>query len=744
MKCPNCNEPSLVETMARGGVLVDVCKTCKGVWLDRGEVFLLSQRPKELERLLAGDTSEITLSERECPRCTLNLQKVPFLRADLTVDRCPQCEGYWFDAGELSHALEADRRAFQLQTDPLERGASDKPFDGSSLDPGGSVRDERVHTRLSDLASGMVPLPNLWIRSAGVLILLYGILGVVLITLAQLGVLSAGVAVGIGVAIIIGQFVFGPWLMDLMLRWVYKFSWVSLDQLPAHLGEFVRRVTAEQNMKVPSFGLIHDGAPNAFTYGHHPGDMRIVITQGILDLLEPAEVEGVVAHEIGHGKNWDMVLMTVVQLVPLLLYFLYRTALQAGNRGKDNGYRIAVAVGAYVLYIVSEYMVLWFSRCREYYADRFAGKVTGNPNALASALVKIGYGLAARGQAQPVDADEAQAGQTKENAKKQKKKEKRQAALTLDAIGALGIFDRKSAVAMVAGSASAGLSAADTGAATATPGAGISKENLKSAMQWDLWNPWATVYELNSTHPLVAHRLQYLSEQAVTMGDEPYIVFDRRKPESYWDDFLVDLLVMFLPLLLLLLGLGVALALGGAATFGALPGAGAFGPRAILGLIGLPLLGLGIGSLVKTFLIYRGDYYAPLSVAGLLHKVKVSNVRPVPARLRGTIIGKGVPGLIWSEDFVMRDGTGILFLDYRQPLRIWEWFFGLLRAGQFTGKPVEVVGWFRRAPLPYLELKSITVDGVTRNSYARHARYVGAALLAVIGAGLVLASFLRG
>ena len=67
-------------------------------------------------------------------------------------------------------------------------------------------------------------------------------------------------------------------------------------------------------------------------------------------------------------------------------------------------------------------------------------------------------------------------------------------------------------------------------------------------MQWDLWNPWATFYELNSTHPLIAHRLQYLGDQAAAMGQEPYIVFDRRKPESYWDDFAVDVAVMFLPL----------------------------------------------------------------------------------------------------------------------------------------------------------------------------------------------------
>ena len=201
---------------------------------------------------------------------------------------------------------------------------------------------------------------------------------------------------------------------------------------------------------------------------------------------------------------------------------------------------------------------------------------------------------------------------------------------------------------------------------------------------------------------------------------------------------------MLLPVLLLVAGLGLALLLGAATAFGILPGAGVLGRNATLVLFGLPILGLGIGLFVKTILVYRGDYFAPLSVAGLLHKVKVSNVRPVPARMRGTIIGRGVPGLIWSEDFVMRDGTGILFLDYRQPLRIWEWLFGLFRAGDFAGKPIEAVGWFRRAPLPYLELKSITVDGVTRNSYARHGRYAWAVLVAVVGAGLTVAGLFAG
>jgi len=225
------------------------------------------------------------------------------------------------------------------------------------------------------------------------------------------------------------------------------------------------------------------------------------------------------------------------------------------------------------------------------------------------------------------------------------------------------------------------------------------------------------------------------------MGQEPFILFDRRKPESYWDEFLVDVLVLFLPVLLLIAGIGGSAALG----FFALPGAwGNQGGQTVALLAVLPLIGLGVGSLVKTWLSYRGDFYAPLTVSGLLHKVKVSAVRPVPARVKGTVIGKGVPGLLWSEDFVMQDRSGILLLDYRQPLRIWEVLFGLLRAGDFAGKSIEAEGWFRRSPVPYLEMKSLTIDGVTRQCYARHMKYATAVVLAAVGVGLLAWGLLGG
>jgi heat shock protein HtpX len=443
-------------------------------------------------------------------------------------------------------------------------------------------------------------------------------------------------------------------------------------------------------------GIIHDGAPNAFTYGHHPSNARIVITRGLLDLLDEDEVEAVVAHEIGHAVRWDMLIMTAASLVPLIAYYVYRTLIRIRTSGRDRSapYRYAVAIGAFVVYIISEYIVLWLSRTREYGADRFAGEATGQPNKLSSALVKIGYGLAGQAKKKPKEAE--QRSSAKASARSPR----------LEAIGALGIFDS---------GAARSLAVSSTGSAgTAT----LDQENLKGAMRWDLWNPWARFYELNSTHPLIANRMDQLSRLAAKMGQPPLVVFDEKKPECYWDEFLVDLLVMFLPILCAA-GLAVAGAVSG-------------DERLYL----LAIAGLGFGMLIKTLVSYRGGAFPEMNVAGLLKKVKVSAIRGVPCTVKGTVIGRGVPGLIWSEDFVVRDETGILFLDYRQPLRIFEFLFGLLRRGHLENEEVVATGWYRRAPVPFLELRTLVAGGKKRRCYVHPMKLILA--FGLIAAGLYL------
>ena len=139
--------------------------------------------------------------------------------------------------------------------------------------------------RHQELAAGMRRLPNLAIRSAFTVFLLYGLLTLALIIAVQFGYLTENLALGIGLVFGLLQFTIGPWVMDWSLSWLYAMNWVSPQQLPEHLRQFVDQACREQGLKFPRFGVIQDGAPQAFTYGHHPNNARIVISRGLLELL---------------------------------------------------------------------------------------------------------------------------------------------------------------------------------------------------------------------------------------------------------------------------------------------------------------------------------------------------------------------------------------------------------------------------------------------------------------------------
>jgi heat shock protein HtpX len=379
-------------------------------------------------------------------------------------------------------------------------------------------------------------------------------------------------------------------------------------------------------------------------------------------LLSEDELNGVIAHEIGHAVHWDMLLMTIAKIIPMFMYYIYRTLIRIRTKGKDNIPKLAIAAGAYLLYILSEYVVLWFSRVREYYADRFAGKYV-SPNALSQALVKIGYGLAG---------------------KKEDKKTETGRNPVLEGMSSMGIFDPQSARSFAVSSFKSNAE---------YMGDNIDKQKIRGAMRWDMWNPWAGFYEINSTHPLIAKRIDALSKQSIVQGEEPYIEFDERKPESYWDDFFTDMFVGFLPEILVLIMTVIA--------FGSY-----FSEKTIFDILYLKGVAVVYGAAIiaRTWFSYKTDMFPQMNVSSLLKIVKVSGVRGVPVTIKGKIIGRGVPGYILSEDFVIQDESGIMFVDYKQPFRIFEWFFAILRAGDFSGVDVTIRGWFRRAPVPYIEI----------------------------------------
>ncbi len=496
---------------------------------------------------------------------------------------------------------------------------------------------------------------NLFLRSFIVLALLFGLLfaiGMGVITYADLPVM---VAVFFALGILLLQFLLGPTI----IQWIYKIEWRDVQDIDPQMASFVQRVTSERNIPPPRFGVIQDGNPNAFTFGHYPGNARLVVTAGLLDLLDPDERNAVVAHELGHIAHWDFVVMTAAAAVPLVLYVLYITMRTAGRKRDRGGYAALIGSLSFIAYIVSQYIVLLLSRVREYYADQFAGEVSKKPDSLSTALVKIAYGLARA---------------PKEEGKKDDAR----------MIGArtLGIFDPKVAQALA-------LASAGTGAVSAT--------SMESAMKWDLWNPWAAFYELASSHPLPAKRIQALEKQTKAMGGSPRFSFRAEKPESYWDEFLVDLLINYLPLIGVFVGVVAFVMLN--LVIG-LP----------LGSIGTALFFLSLGWWLKRRFSYRRNFDQEETVQGLIEEVKVSRVRSIPCTIKGKIIGRGVPGLFYSEDLVLQDATGFIILDYRQPVRIFEFLFGWMKAEKLIGIQGEAIGWYRRAPRPYFEMLELRLE----------------------------------
>lgn len=508
-------------------------------------------------------------------------------------------------------------------------------------------------------------MANLLLRSALVLVVLFGLLfaiGVVIITALHLP-LWAGVVFAVGIVLL--QYLLGPWILEL----IYKIDWRDPPSIEGGIGQYVVTTCAARKIPVPRLGMILDGNPNAFSFGHYPGDARLVVTTGLVSHLNQGEREAVVAHELGHIAHWDFVVMTVAAVVPLVLYMFYRLTLgrRSDRRGKDSsGYLALVGIVSFIAYLVSQYIVLLLSRVREYYADRFAGEVTGDPEILSTALVKVAYGMASA-------------------AKEDQKKDDLRAV----AGRAFGIFDPKAAQNLALTSAAHGA---------------VSTETMENAMKWDLWNPWASFFELGSTHPLPAKRIRALERQTEAQGKVAHYSFRAVQLESYWDEFLVDLFVNYLPLLAFLLGAGLSLLLAGQLWFLA-------DPAAWLAPIGLILLFTCAGFWLKRRFSYRPGFDDKRTVSSLVSEVKVSAVRCIPCTIEGKIIGRGVPGLFYSEDLVLEDETGFMVVDYRQPLRFLEVLFGIFKAQDLVGRQGSAVGWYRRSPRPHLELRRLIMKG---------------------------------
>jgi len=153
-------------------------------------------------------------------------------------------------------------------------------------------------------------------------------------------------------------------------------SWVSLEELDARSPEsaaVIREITDEYGYSTPKLGIVHDNNPTAFTYGSGRFNARVFVSDGLFEYLEDEEVASVVAHEMGHITSRDFIIMTLANTIVQILYLvavrMIRIGLQARDIKDPKALIAAFGIVTLVFYFISDYVVLYLSRVREYAAD---------------------------------------------------------------------------------------------------------------------------------------------------------------------------------------------------------------------------------------------------------------------------------------------------------------------------------------------------------------------------------------
>jgi heat shock protein HtpX len=169
----------------------------------------------------------------------------------------------------------------------------------------------------------------------------------------------------------------------------YRAQAVTREQLP-RVYQVVERLTQKAGLPMPKIYVIPTDSPNAFATGRNPQHASVAVTQGILNLLNDEELEGVLAHELGHVTNRDILISSIAATIAGAITYLARFLMFfGGNRDERRG----GGLGALVMIIVAPLAALLIqmavSRSREYQADASGAHLTGNPYALASALKKL-------------------------------------------------------------------------------------------------------------------------------------------------------------------------------------------------------------------------------------------------------------------------------------------------------------------------------------------------------------------
>ena len=493
------------------------------------------------------------------------------------------------------------------------------------------------------------------------------------------------------------------WLLDGLLTVGYGLQPLSFSKLSMHSPETaqsLQRFCRQQRIPTPALGILPTQAPIAFSYGCLPRFTRTVVSQGLLDQLADDEIATIYASEIGHISSWNVPLMSLVMALLQIPYTVYWLVSHWGDRQQIEILRIAasfVAAISYGVYALLRWLALLLSRQRVDASDRVATELTGNPNGLTRALLKIAIGTAKDVQTQ------------------------RHTSYLLEGFDLLTPLGQRMAT---------------------TLGSIYPHAPIESVLAWERTNPDRHWLAINNSHPPTGDRLQRLMQYArhwkldteLVCGTEPAVSDQPVRPSSLrWK----TLLLQGAPFFGLVSGLAIAYLLMTLGWFGRQSGISQlswmYGDDALLQ--GLALVGFSIGTFARINSLFPDVPFSntrsvatPDSLVALLKPVDRLPIDSQTVQLEGKFLGRASIGNRLSQDLLLQTATGMIRLHC---LSAWGPIGNLLPQAihptALLGQSIIVTGWFRHGATPWIDVETLrTVGGrVSRSGHPLWSTMVG-------------------
>lgn len=232
-----------------------------------------------------------------------------------------------------------------------------------------------------------------WKRDWGLTgrIVLTGFLLLILYLVFMTILLAFGAGLWLIVLLAVGMGLVQYFFSDKLVLWSTGARVLEKDEYP-ELHQTVGKLCKEADLPLPKIAIMQSPVPNAFATGRSPKHAVVACTDSIMRLLNKEELEAVLAHELAHVKNRDILTMTMASFIAMIASMIMQSFFFSailGGRNREGGGTIIIWIVSIVVYAVSTLLILALSRYREFAADRGSALITKNPKALMSALSKI-------------------------------------------------------------------------------------------------------------------------------------------------------------------------------------------------------------------------------------------------------------------------------------------------------------------------------------------------------------------